>query len=336
MSRPATETAATVQDASSPRLRIVFMGTPTFSVPALEKIHSAHEIVAVYTQPDRPVGRGLEVRQSPVKEKALSFGLPVYQPEKLSLPGEYEKLAELKPDVIVVVAYGQILRQNVLDLPRIACVNIHSSLLPRWRGAAPIHHAMLAGDTVTGVTTMKMVRELDAGDIYEQVETKIGEREFVGVLHDRLAVLGGDLILSTIEGLASGRIEGRAQDPTKVTYATKLTKEMEALDPKLAAAELDRRVRALNPWPGTSLFLATAEGKPEERIKVRQTVPHPTLAATAGYLQERAGTLVLGTAQGALEIQRLQPEGKKEMDSSSFLNGLKGRGIRLPLPVRSG
>lgn len=304
------------------------MGTPMFSVPALEKIHAAHEIVAVYTQPDKPVGRGLEVRQSPVKEKALAFGIPVHQPEKLSLPGEYEKLAGLRPDVIVVVAYGQILRQNVLDLPKIACVNIHSSLLPRWRGAAPIHHAMLAGDAITGVTTMKMVKELDAGDVYEQVETKIGERESVGELHDRLAVLGGDLILTTIAGLAAGTLKGRPQDASKVTYATKLTKEMEALDPKLSAIELDRRVRALNPWPGTSLFIP-------ERIKVRQTVPHPTLAATPGLLQERAGMLLLGTAAGALEIRRLQPEGKKEMDAASFLNGLKGRGIALPLPVRS-
>jgi methionyl-tRNA formyltransferase len=313
------------------------MGTPSFSVPALEKIHSAHEILAVYAQPDRPVGRGLSVKFSPVKERALALGIDVRQPEKLTLPGEYERLAELRPDVIVVVAYGQILRQNVLDLPAVACINIHSSLLPRWRGAAPIHHALLAGDPVTGVTTMKMVRELDAGDIYEQIETKIGERETIGPLHDRLAILGGTLILSTIAGLAAGTLKGRPQAPAEVTLAPKLTKEMEGLDPGLSAAELDRRVRALNPWPGTSLFLEPADGTAKkERIKVRQAFPHPTLAATPGFLQERAGMLVLGTAQGALEIQRVQPEGKKEMEAAALLNGLKGRGITLPIRVRSG
>lgn len=310
------------------------MGTPHFSLPALEKIHAAHDVVAVYTQPDRPVGRGLEVRFSPVKEKAIEYGLPVFQPEKLTAEGEYEKIAAFAPDVIVVVAYGQILRQNLLDLPNVACINIHSSLLPRWRGAAPIHHALLAGDSATGVTTMKMVRELDAGDIYEQIETKIGVRESVGELHDRLAVIGGELILSTIEKLAAGTLVGRAQDVSLVTLAHKLTKEMEALDPTLSAVELDRRVRALNPWPGTSFWIETG-GKPE-RIKVRQTVPHATLPGNLGMLEERAGMLVLSTAQGVLEIQKLQPEGKKEMDAASFLNGLRGRGIALPLQVRSG
>ncbi len=314
------------------RLRIVFMGTPTFSLPALENLYREHDVVAVYTQPDRPVGRGLEVRFSPVKEAALKLGLPVLQPEKLTLPGEYEKLAAFAPDALVVVAYGQILRQNVLDLPRLACVNIHSSLLPRWRGAAPIHHAMLAGDAITGVTTMRMVRDLDAGDIYEQVETPIGERETVGELHDRLASMGGDLILSTLRGLASGELKGRPQDPAGVTIAHKLTKEMERLDPSLDAETLDRRVRALNPWPGTS-FTVDVSGK-AERIKVRQTTPRADLSCPIGVLSEKAGMLVLGTAQGGLEIHRLQPDGKKEIDANAFLNGLRGRGITLPLQVR--
>jgi methionyl-tRNA formyltransferase len=309
------------------------MGTPDFSLPALESIHANHDIIAVYTQPDRPVGRGLEVRFSPVKNKAIEFGLPVHQPEKLTAPGEYEKLAALAPDVIVVVAYGQILRQNVLDLPKIACINIHSSLLPRWRGAAPIHHAVLAGDPITGVTTMKMVRELDAGDIYEQVETPIGDRETVGELHDRLAEMGGRLILSTIQKLADGKMDARVQDASQVTYAHKLTKEMESLDPALGCAELDRRVRALNPWPGTSVWFE-ANGK-SERLKVRQATPRAGLSAQAGSLDERMGMLVLGTPDGALELQKVQPDGKKEMDAASFLNGLRGRGIKLPLQVRS-
>jgi methionyl-tRNA formyltransferase len=313
------------------------MGTPTFSVPALRAIHARHEILAVYTQPDRPVGRGLEVKFSPVKELALEFGIEVRQPEKLTLPGEYEKLAELRPDVIVVVAYGQILRQNVLDLPRIACINIHSSLLPRWRGAAPIHHAVLAGDTITGVTTMQMVKELDAGDIYEQIETPIGPEEFVGSLHDRLAEMGGVLILSTIDGLANGTLRGQPQDPAQVTYAHKLTKEMEALDPGLPATDLARRVRALNPWPGTSVLLETAPGGKTERLKIRAAKAHSFASSTGrGEIADKAGMLLLGTAEGSLELLRVQPEGKKEMDASSFLNGLRGRGIALPLRVRSG
>ena len=159
------------------KARILFMGTPEFAVPALKAIHSAHRVLAVYTQPDKPVGRGLELRASPVKKLALELGLEVRQPEKLSQPGVFEELAALKPDLIAVVAYGQILRQNVLDLPRLGCINIHSSLLPRWRGAAPIHWAMLGGDRETGVTTMKLVLKLDAGDILLQSKTPIGNSE---------------------------------------------------------------------------------------------------------------------------------------------------------------
>ncbi len=309
------------------------MGTPEFSVPALERIHSQHEIVAVYTQPDKPVGRGLELKPTPVKKRALELGLSVHQPEKLTLPGEYEKLQTLKSDVMVVVAYGQLLKQNVLDLPRLGCVNIHSSLLPRWRGAAPIHHALLSGDKKTGITTMKMVLKLDAGDIYEQKEIEIGERETVGELHDRLSLIGGDLILSTLQGLDSGSIQGIPQDEKLVTYASKLTKEMEILDPALPATTLDLRVRALNPWPGSSLMLEI--GGKLERLKVRQAVPHPQLSLKQGALTDHTGMLVLGTAQGALELKKVQPDGKKEMDAASFLNGLRGRGIALPLQVGS-
>lgn len=309
------------------------MGTPTFSVPALEAVNDKHEIVAVYTQPDKPVGRGLELQPPPVKKRALELGLAVHQPLKLTLPGEYEKLQAFAPDVIVVVAYGQILKKNVLDLPRLGCVNIHSSLLPRWRGAAPIHHALLAGDPTTGVTTMKMVEKLDAGEMYLKKETAIGPRETVAELHDRLAAIGGDLILPTLEGLDAGTLRGEPQDESRVTYASKLTKEMERLDPSRTAPELDRAVRALNPWPGTSLFISIG-GKPE-RIKVRQAIAHENMSASVGLLEERAGMLVLGTSLGVLELRRLQPEGKKEMDAASFVNGLRGRGAALPLRLSS-
>jgi len=327
-------TATTTETDAPRRLRVVFMGTPVFSVPALDALHAAHDVVAVYSQPDKPVGRGLELQPPPVKKRALELGLPVHQPAKLTLAGEYEKLAELKPDVIVVVAYGQILKKNVLELPRLGCVNIHSSLLPRWRGAAPIHHAILAGDSLTGVTTMKMVEKLDAGETYLKEEIAIGPHETVTELHDRLAAIGGQLIGPTLAGLDRGALRGEIQDESKVTYASKLTKEMERLDPERTAAELDRAVRALNPWPGTSFFVEI--GAKPERIKVRQAVPHENMSASVGELSERAGMLVLGTARGCLELKRLQPEGKKEMDAASFVNGLRGRGAALPLRLSSG
>lgn len=316
------------------KLKLVFMGTPEFSVPILEALARTHEILGVYTQPDKPVGRGLELTASPVKKKALELGFTVFQPEKLTQPGEYEKLAALKPDAIVVVAYGQILKKNVLDLPRLGCINIHSSLLPRWRGAAPIHHAILSGDKVSGVTTMEMVEKLDAGKIYLKKETPIGDRETVSELHDRLSRFGAELIGPTLEGLDQGTIEGIPQDEAQVTYASKLTKEMERIDPSLSARELDQRVRALNPWPGTSLLLEI-HGK-NERTKLRQVRAQTSMSFTPGYIGEQAGMLVLGTASGVLEILKIQPEGKKEMDAASFLNGLRGRGVSLPLRVSSG
>jgi len=308
------------------RLRIVFMGTPEFAVPALCALHDAHTVVAVYTQPDKPVGRGLDLRASPVKVRAVELGLPVCQPEKLSQPGEYERLQALKPDLILVVAYGQILRKNVLDLPRLGCVNIHSSLLPRWRGAAPIQRAMLAGDAVTGITTMHLVEKLDAGDILLQKATPISIEDTAGSVHDRLALLGAELILPTLAGLNQGTLQGISQDESKVTYAAKLTKEMEALNPAEPAIQLSRQVRALNPWPGTSLDVG-------QRLKVKQVGVRPDLKGHEGQIYEKAGMLLLGTSDGALELIRLQWDGKKEVDAGGFLNGLRGRGVSLPLRV---
>jgi methionyl-tRNA formyltransferase len=306
-------------------LRVVFMGTPEFAVPSLEACARAHDVVAVYTQPDRPVGRGLELRASPVKQAALKLGLPVSQPEKLTLPGELEKLAALKPDLIAVVAYGQILKKNVLELPRLGCVNVHSSLLPRWRGAAPIQWAILGGDRESGVSTMHLVEKLDAGDVLLQATTPISAEDTAGSLHDRLATLGAGLLGETLSGLEAGTLKGKPQDESKVTYASKLTKEMEWLDPALAARELDLRVRALNPWPGTSI---TVLG---QRLKVRKAAPHPSLQGKQGELFERAGMLLLATSQGSLELKQVQWDGKKEVDAGGFLNGLKGRGEKLPL-----
>lgn len=310
------------------------MGTPEFAVAALEAVHSKHEIVGVYTQPDKPVGRGLDLRPSPVKAKAVSLGLSVYQPEKLSVPGEFERLQALRPDVIVVVAYGQILRKNVLELPRYGCINIHSSLLPRWRGAAPIQWAILGGDAESGVSTMHLVEKLDAGDVLLEARTPLGPEDTAGALHDRLMKMGAELVLPTLAGLEDGSLKGIKQDEAKVTYASKLTKEMEALDPALSAVELDRRVRALNPWPGTSLWIAMGEGAPQ-RLKIKRATPRGDISGPAGKIFEKSGMVLFGTAAGALELRSVQWDGKKEVDAAGFLNGLKGRGQALPLETRA-
>ncbi|MEK6580245.1 MAG: methionyl-tRNA formyltransferase [Bdellovibrionota bacterium] len=314
-------------------LRVVFMGTPEFAVKALDGIAREHQVLGVYTQPDKPSGRGLGVTASAVKKRTLDLGLPVYQPEKLSLPGEFEKLAALKPDIIVVVAYGQILKKNVLELPRLGCINIHSSLLPRWRGAAPIQWAILGGDPESGVSTMRLVEKLDAGDVLMQAQTPISDADTAGSLHDRLAVMGAELISKTLSALEKSTLKGQVQDESQVTYASKLTKEMEFLDPALSAQDLDRRVRALNPWPGTSLFVKL--GGETQRLRIKQAKVRADITVEPGKISERAGMLLLGTKQGALELLKFQWDGKKEIDPMSFVNGLKGRGEKLPLTVVS-
>ena len=312
-------------------LRVVFMGTPEFAVPALEAVHSKHSIVSVYTQPDKPVGRGLDLKPSPVKRRALELGLSVHQPEKLSPPEEFERVSALKPDILVVVAYGKILRKKWLDLPRLGCVNIHSSLLPRWRGAAPIQWSILGGDSETGVTTMHLVEELDAGDILLQSRTPISPEDTAGTLHDRLAGMGAELIVPTLEGLENGTLKGIAQDASKVTYASKLEKQMEWLDPREPATVLDRRIRALNPWPGTSIWVSGDGAQKPARLKIKRARPRPNLSGPEGKLFERAGMLLFGTSEGSLELLAVQWDGKKEVDPSGFLNGLMGRGQGLPL-----
>lgn len=310
-------------------LRVVFMGTPEFAVPALEAVHSCHEVLAVYTQPDRPVGRGLELKYSAVKTKALELGLSVAQPEKLNTPEEFKKLQSLRPDLIVIVAYGKILRKDVLELPPLGCVNIHSSLLPRWRGAAPIQWAILAGDRESGVTTMRIVEELDAGDILLQGRTALSVDETAGSLHDRLAKIGAELILPTLERIESGKLRAIPQDASQVTYAEKLSKEMERLDPALPVVELERRIRALNPWPGTSVWIDGA------RLKIRRATLRSGISGHEGELFEKAGMLLLGARGGSLELQSLQWDGKREVDPAGFLNGLRGQGRKLPLKIHA-
>ncbi|MCM0604538.1 MAG: methionyl-tRNA formyltransferase [Xanthomonadaceae bacterium] len=310
-------------------MKIVFMGTPEFSVSALQKLHDEFEVIAVYTQPDKPVGRGLEVKASPVKRVAQTLGIPVFQPKKLTEAGEFEKLQAIGADIIVVAAYGQILKKNVLELPRLGCVNIHSSLLPRWRGAAPIQWAIMSGDHETGITTMKMAEKLDAGDIYLQKKTPINDMDTAETMHDRLSVIGSELIIETVRALESGALKSQVQDESLVTYAHKLTKEMEVINPELDAKLIDCQIRALNPWPGTSLILVSGE-----RIKVKKARIARGVQSQTSEVNVSGDQVVLGCKTGCVELLEVQLEGKKAMQASSFINGLKGQGKHLPLKVK--
>lgn len=310
------------------------MGTPEFAVPTLQallKASNRYQVVGVYTQPDRAVGRGLKMGVSPVKQLAIQSGLSLFQPDSLRAEPEKIKLRSLKPDFILVVAYGQILDQEVLSLPTMACINVHSSLLPKWRGAAPIHWAILGGDQESGVTTQSMSLKLDAGDILLQKKIPLAATETSQSLHDRLMVIGADAAMETLDQFVEGSIKPTPQNEAQVTYAKKLSKEMGILNPNEPAIELDRKIRALNPWPGTTLEV---EGM--GRLKVLRATLRPDLCEKGqqmGRLYETSGMVLIGTRSGALELLEIQWEGKNRMQVGDFLNGLRGRGKTLPLGI---
>ncbi len=291
------------------------MGTPDFAVPCLEALEKdANDIIAVFTQPDKPKGRGYALAPPPVKEKALEYGLTVYQPTTLRDGEALSLLTEMAPDMIVVVAYGKILPKEIIDLPRFGCVNIHASLLPLYRGAAPIQQSVLDGCEKTGVTAQCMDVGIDTGDILMTRETPIGENETADELHDRLSLLGAELIVSVVHAAAEGTLTRTKQDETKATHVGKLTKEMSVIDFSRPAKKIHDKVRGLNSWPGA---VASLNGK---RIKIHRTLltkgsgePGQVLSLTP---------LVVACGEGALEITELQPDGKKKMTASAFVNGL--------------
>jgi methionyl-tRNA formyltransferase len=291
-------------------------------------------VLAVYSQPDKPVGRGLKLQPSPVKQLAVESGIPVFTPEKVSIPDEIDRIRGLNPDFIVVVAYGQILKLPVIEAPKYGTINIHSSLLPRWRGAAPIQWSILGGDSETGITTMKIVPKLDAGDMLMQERIPITSDDTAETIHDRLSELGATLILPTLTGLMAGTLMGTPQDESKVTYAHKLQKEMEALDWKKSAREIDLSVRALNPWPGTRI--ETTTGLKIKIKKGRLVSFTPGRPGPAGTLHTFGSELFLQCAQGNYQILELQEEGKRSVAGHDFLNGLQGRGIELPMSLKEG
>jgi methionyl-tRNA formyltransferase len=295
------------------------MGTPEFAVPPLKTLADAdaYQVVGVVTQPDRQAGRGRRVVQSPIKQAALARDLPLFQPQSLRTPEAMEQLAAWQPDVIVVAAFGQILRQGVLDLPPHGCLNIHASLLPRWRGAAPIAAAILAGDAATGVTIMRMDAGLDTGPILAQQEEEIQPDDTRAELEERLAKAGAKLLAEKLPAYLAGDLEPRPQPEEGVTYAKRLRKEDGLLDWSRPAAELDRRVRAFNPWPGA---FTTLRG---QRLKVLQTVPLLEWRGDAppGTVIALADGAAVVTGKGALRLEGVQLAGKRPMDITAFLCG---------------
>ncbi|WP_313328242.1 methionyl-tRNA formyltransferase [Stutzerimonas balearica] len=296
-------------------MRIVFAGTPEFAAQHLEALLQAgYQVVAVYTQPDRPAGRGQKLMPSPVKQLALQHGLPVMQPATLRDAEAQHALAALQPDLMVVVAYGLILPQAVLDTPRLGCINSHASLLPRWRGAAPIQRAIEAGDSESGVTVMQMEAGLDTGPMLLKVSTPIGPSDTGGSLHDRLAALGAQAVVEAVARLQAGSLPGERQDDTLATYAHKLSKDEARLDWQRPAAELERLVRAFNPWPICHSSLAGDVLKVHAaRLVPGQGEPGRILAVGKDGLTVACGT-------GALQLTRLQLPGGKPLDFADLYN----------------
>jgi methionyl-tRNA formyltransferase len=298
--------------------RVVFMGTPKFALPALEALASTHEIVGVVTQPDRPARRGKSLTPSPVKQIALERGLPLMQPRSLREPEAFAQLAAWQPEVIVVAAFGQILRQDVLDLPPHGCLNVHASLLPRWRGAAPVAAAILAGDTTTGVTIMKMDAGLDTGPILKRSEpVAIKPDETRERLEDRLAQLGAELLVKTLDAYLRGSLQPQPQPEEGVTYARQLRKEDGLLDWSRPAVELDRQVRAYNPWPGAYTFW---QG---QQLKIVQAAPQPAWRGETppGTVVALADGVAVATGEGALHLLQVQLAGKRPMSMAAFICG---------------
>lgn len=312
-------------------MRIVYMGTPEFAAIALDAIVKEHEVLAVITQPDKPQGRNRKLVPTPVKVKAQAYDIPVYQPVKIREEESVQMIRDYNPDVIVVAAYGQILPESILNIPKYGCINIHASLLPKYRGAAPIERAIIDGEVMTGVTTMYMEKGLDTGDMIEKAEVPITGEDTGASLHDKLAEAGAALILTTLAKLEEGTVTRTKQDDAQSCYAAMLTKELGRMDFTRPAVELERLIRGLNPWP---CAYTTIDGKNVKLYKaevinldaqMRQTLQEKseqTLTFAPGEIVEVAKKyFVIACGEGALRVRNLQPEGKKAMDTSAYLNG---------------
>ena len=299
-------------------MRLVFLGTPAFAVPTLERtVAAGHQVTAVVTQPDRPRGRGQHPAPPPVKECAMRLGLPVYQPERVRRPEAIEFLRAQAADAMVVVGYGQIIPQSAIDLAPLGIVNVHASLLPRYRGAGPIQWAIVNGETRTGVTTMRIDAGLDTGDMLLKRETEIGPEENAIELGRRLAEMGAELLVETLDGLAAGAIAPQKQDPAQATYAPLLKKEDGLIDWRQPAASIHNRVRGLQPWPGAH---TTFRGQALHVWKARVAAGSAAMAVPPGRVAA-VRPLTVACGSGALEILELQIEGRKRMSAADFANG---------------
>jgi methionyl-tRNA formyltransferase len=305
-------------------MRLVFAGTPDFAAAALDALIAAgHDIPLVLTQPDRPAGRGMKLKMSAVKERALAHGLTVAQPDKLKTDASRQPILDAHADVMVVAAYGLILPQAVLDMPRLGCVNIHASLLPRWRGAAPIHRAIEAGDSETGITLMQMDKGLDTGAMLARAVLPILDSDTTGSLHDRLAQLGAREIVALLPDLEAGRVVATPQDDTRATYAAKIGKEDARLDWRLAARDLDRRIRAFDPFPGAWCLLDEAP------LKIWRARPAEGHGAPGQILDLDRQGIRVACGEGALEIVEVQKAGGKRLPVEAFLSGHELRAGRV-------
>jgi len=307
----------------SEKLKVIFAGTPEFSVSPLEALlNSDHEVIAVYTQPDRPAGRGRKLAIGPVKKTALDANIPVYQPKNFREEADLEALEALNADVMVVVAYGLILPQRILDAPKFGCLNIHASLLPRWRGAAPIQRAIQAGDAETGVTIMQMEAGLDTGPMLLVKKINIEETETGGQLHDRLAPLGSDALIQTLDLLVAGKLEPIVQDDNDAVYAHKLEKSEAQINWTESAKQIDLTIRAFNPWPVAFTHIDSKT----LRIWDAQVLDIDANSPPGTVEENSAEGIDVATGEGVLRITQLQPQGKRVMSVKDFLNAhdLKG------------
>jgi len=306
-------------------VRIVFAGTPDFAATALKALLQAgHDIVGVYCQPDRPAGRGRKLVPGPVKQVALDADIPVFQPLSLKPEEAQQELASLKPDVMIVAAYGLILPKAVLDIPAHGCLNIHASLLPRWRGAAPIHRAIAAGDTETGITIMQMDEGLDTGAMLLKVITPIHSEDTGGSLHDRLADMGGEAIVEALAKLANGELTDEPQNDNEACYAHKLSKEEGHIDWHTSATDIERLVRAFNPWPGTFTDL----GDQRIRIHMAQALTETSDKAPGTVLHRERDGIDIACGAGTLRVTRVQLPGTRAQSVNDLING--GKPVLMP------
>ena len=305
-------------------MRILFIGTGEIGVPVLRALQDspAHEVIGIVTQPDKPAGRDQRMKAPPIKEAAVKAGEPILQPERIKKSEAIAQIQALQPDVIVVMAYGQILPRAILDLPRIACLNLHASLLPRWRGAAPIQAAIAAGDARTGITVMYMDEGLDTGDMLLRHEIDIAPSETGGSLHDRLGQLGPAALLEALALLATAQAPRTPQDNSSATHAPKLHRESGRIDWSESATAIERKIRAFNPWPGASTYVSAGDDKP--RILKIFSANVVDGHGMPGTILPSEHNLIVATGDRAVSLQELQLEGKRRMNAVDFIRGSRG------------